>query len=109
MSNEDYVRLGIMTLDKLINVKNINVYNENNEIMSSIYRCEEVVSNKSTNNNGIDKTIKILYIQPDKLPRENYLPINVIALNNFIFMKLIHRFAIREKSIFRKILDIINK
>ena len=108
MSNEDYVRLGIMTLDKLINIKNINVYNESNEIVSSISRCGRVVGIKSRNNNDFDKAIKILYIHPEKIPR-NHLPINLRALNNFFYMKLIHRFAIREKSIFRKFIDVINK
>jgi len=108
MSNEDYIRLGIMTLDKLINIKNINVYNEHNKIMSSVYRCEEVKSIKSKNNNDRDKIINLLYIQPDKPPRKNYFSINILAIYNLIFMKLIYRFAIREKSVFRKLLDILN-
>jgi hypothetical protein len=108
MSEDDYIRLGIMTLDKLIHIRKINVYNENNQAVGSVYKCEDF-ANIETENSGEDKAIKILYTKLDKTNNSSYTPIFILEIYNFIFMKIIYRFAIREKSIFRKILDTLSK
>jgi hypothetical protein len=108
MSEDDYIRLGIMTLDKLIHVRRINVYNENHKAVGSVYKCEEL-ANIESKNSGENKAIKILYTKLDKTKTSTHIPIFILEIYNFIFMKIIYRFAVREKSIFRKILDTISK